>query len=251
MNTAVVWSACFVLLITPILSQAPSHGSAATRAIDLHRSFAEFALKEINPSDIDYGCRIDEGRKVAIDATVKNVDSWAVLVTFSFLLISFVMQIEQRRRQTRREIIAARFLAQYHNAWIDARAHAEQLITCHRQLDAARHTDKEALLPAQAPTVSIRKEGLEAAAIQTKSAQYVTVLSSDRERQQPNDNTDAPDGLNRRVPSDAKQEVVLLGQLAILQQQLHASHERERNLQKELNKAQRRSLMESPKTTNG
>ena len=45
-------------------------------------------------------------------------------------------------------------------------------------------------------------------------------------------------------------EVDLIAQISTLQQQLNASHEREKNLQKELSKAQRRAPAVQPRDAN-
>jgi len=42
----------------------------------------------------------------------------------------------------------------------------------------------------------------------------------------------------------------MIAQISTLQQQLHDSHEREKNLQKELTKAQRRATTAQPKEAN-
>src|SRR5689334_16179477 len=109
-------------------SQRSSYDPAAKHPAKQREGFVDFALKRINSQNTDYGCQIDEARKLAVDQTVKKIDSWAALLALGFLVLSFFMLLHEHREGNRREIIAAEFLAQYHNAWIDARTQAEQAI---------------------------------------------------------------------------------------------------------------------------
>ena len=102
-------------------SQRSSYDPAEKQQSKPREGFVDFALKQINPQNTDYGCQMDEARKLLVDQTIKSIDSWAVLVALTFLVLSFFMLWHQHRERNRREVIAAEFLAQYHNAWMDAR----------------------------------------------------------------------------------------------------------------------------------
>src|SRR5215467_3906069 len=104
---------CFVIcLLTslswlPAWSQRSSYDPAAKPPARQGDGFVDFALKQVNPQNKDYGCQIDEGRKLLVDETIKNVTFWALLVALSFLVLSFFLLVHQHRERKRREIIAA------------------------------------------------------------------------------------------------------------------------------------------------
>src|SRR5690348_4604695 len=93
-----------------------AYDPAAKNSTHKREAFVDFAFKQINPQDKDYGCQLDQARKLLVDESIKNFDSWAVLIALSFLVLCFFLLLHQHRERNRREFIAARFLAQYHNA---------------------------------------------------------------------------------------------------------------------------------------
>src|SRR5215469_10204600 len=137
------------LLLLPIgfanslCGQRSSYDPAAKQQNKPREGFVDFALKQINPQNTDYGCQLDEARKLAVDQTVKNLDSWAVLVALGFLVLSFFLLLHQHRERSRREAIAAQFLAQYHNAWVDARTQAAHAILRYNELAHAKNRATE------------------------------------------------------------------------------------------------------------
>src|SRR5579859_1891999 len=112
----------------PGWSQRSAYDPAAKQRTKQGDGFVDFALKQVNPQNKDYGCQIDDARKLMVDETIKSVESWAVLVALSFLILSFFLLLHQHRERDRREIITAGFLAQYHNALADARSQSDEAI---------------------------------------------------------------------------------------------------------------------------
>src|SRR5262249_8850181 len=109
----------FLLLVvsgSPARSQRSSYDPAARQPTRQRDGVVDPALKQINPQNTDYGCQMEETRRLVLDQTIKNVNSWAVLLALLFLVLSFFMLLHQHREGNRREIVAAGFLAQYHNA---------------------------------------------------------------------------------------------------------------------------------------
>src|SRR5215472_9313626 len=100
---------CLLLAVPPGSGwgQRSSYDPAAKRQSKPREGFVDFALKQINPQNTDYGCQLDEARKLAVNQTVKNIDSWAVLVALGFLVLSFFLLLHQHRERGRREAIAA------------------------------------------------------------------------------------------------------------------------------------------------
>src|SRR5262249_38377977 len=105
----------------------------------------------INPKNNDYGCQMEETRKLVVDQTIKNVNSWAVLLALSFLVLSFFMLLHQYQEGNRRELVAAGFLAQYHNACVDARTQADQAILRYNELVDRTNTAAEVAVRSEAP----------------------------------------------------------------------------------------------------
>ncbi|HKD78869.1 MAG TPA: hypothetical protein VKH81_04200 [Candidatus Angelobacter sp.] len=222
-------------------SERPATKPSDKQAGQEHQEFLDFAVKQINPENTDYGCVIDEQRKLVVEATVKNLNSWALLGTMSLLLLSFFILLQQHDERTRRELIAAGFLAQYHNALVDARAYAEEAIRRNNELVSNAHGAENAwrpILPAgDLPQSTGGGPGLSS---ETKSKPTVPSLAKDTAKAAEND-AERIGASQRNEPEGS-----LIAQISTLQQQLTASHERERALQTELAKVQRRTPQTSP-----
>jgi hypothetical protein len=240
------------LLVTVTLVLAVATGSAwgqrssydpvSKRHSKPREGFADFALKQINPEDTDYGCQLDEARKLAVDQTVKSIDSWVVLVALGFLVLSFLLLLHQHQERGRREVIAAQFLAQYHNAWVEARIHAAQAILRYNELVHEKNTATE--VAHRSP--STEADATQAGPIKADVGRGVKTQSPPALAAK----GDIKAGEHRAFRSDGvcqnpAREADLIAQISTLQQQLNASHEREKNLRKELTKARRAPPLQS------
>ena len=230
------------LLLTGVASslwgQRSSYDPAAKQQNKPREGFEDFALKQINPQNTDYGCQLDEDRKLAVNQTVKNIDSWAVLVALGFLVLSFFLLLHQHRERSRREAIAAQFLAQYHNAWVDARTHAAHAILRYNEVVHAKNRTTEVAHGSP----STEADATQAGPVKGDVGLGVKTQSPPARAAK----GDIKAGEHRAFRSDGvwqnpALEADLIAQISTLQQQLNASHEREKNLQKELTKAQRRA----------
>ncbi len=235
---------CLLLVLTSMAwGQRSSYDPAAKQQSKPREGFVDFALKQINPQNTDYGCQMDEARKLVVDQTIKSIDSWAVLVALIFLVLSFFMLWHQHRERNRREVIAAEFLAQYHNAWVDARTQAADAIRRYNELVHTTNSAGEAALRSPSPdveTVQTRAVGRD---VKPQSAPAAAAKSSVKTGENVAGRTDG-------TRQNREPEVDLIAQISTLQQQLNASHEREKNLQKELSKAQRRAPAVQPRDAN-
>jgi len=229
------------LSASPIWGQRSSYDPAGSQPRQPNQprdSFAEFTLKRINREDTDYGCRLEAARNLLVNETVKSIEFWIVSITFGLLVLSFFMLLHQHEEGERREIIAAGFLAQYHNALLDARQKAEHAIARYNALVHTTNTAAEANLRSQSPDANrtpapeirpiLNDRGLQsvkasAVASSTKSGGSVAGRS----------------GPGTMKPSLPESEADLLAQITTLLQQLNASHEREKHLQKQLSRAPR------------
>jgi hypothetical protein len=244
---------CYFIIVLIIVSWLPAAGQrssydpAAKQPGKPRDGFVDFALKQVNPQNNDYGCQIDDARKLLVDETIKSVTSWALLVALSFLILAFFLLLHQHRERHRREIIAAGLLAQYHNALADARGQADEAIGRYNELvnrtnTAAEAAHRPALHPpervqATAPAPSVSRD------VKPKPSPVPT--SKDRIK-----TGEKGTGETQSVPQSPEAEGNLIAQISTLQQQLHSSHEREKNLQKELTKAERRLAAAQPKEAN-
>jgi hypothetical protein len=154
------------------------------------------------------------------------------------------MVLYQQREGNRREVMAAEFLAQYHNAWVDARAQAAGAIRRYNELVHATNSAGEVVW--RAP--SSETAGTQPRAVKPEPGRLQSAtLAAPRSDIRAGENGAAS---SAGVRQNREPEVDLMAQISTLQQQLHASHEREKNLQKELSKAQRRAPPLLPRDAN-
>lgn len=129
---------CLLLaLAVPHLAAPDSHHTsnpAYERATTQRAGFLEFALKRINPSDLDYGQCVDEGRKFILEQTLSRAYFWSNLASLGLLGTFFLVIVHQHRLLDRRELIASESLTQYHNALARAEAVAGEAITRNHEL---------------------------------------------------------------------------------------------------------------------
>jgi hypothetical protein len=232
---------CLMLVLTSSAwGQRSSYDPAAKQQSKPREGFVDFALKQVNPQNTDYGCQIDEARKLVVNQTIKSINSWAVLVALIFLVLSFFMLWHQHRERNWREVIAAEFLAQYHNAWVEARTQAADAIRRYNELVHTTNSAGEATL--RSPSTDVENVQTRAVGRDVKP-QSVPVAAARSSVKAGENGAGRNDGV--RQP-----EVDLIAQISTLQQQLNASHEREKNLQKELSKTQRRTPAVQPTDAN-
>jgi hypothetical protein len=101
-----------------------SYDPAANRPAKQRDSFMDFALKKLNPQDIDYGENIEEMRRTAIVATMDDYYYWSNLAAISGLVIMFCLFFRQHVVLKRRAFSTARVVTWYHNELVEARNQA-------------------------------------------------------------------------------------------------------------------------------
>jgi hypothetical protein len=79
-------------------------------------SFVDYTLKRVNPTDTNYGQRLDEGRRMLLDETVKNAYFWSNLTALGLLGCFFAIIFHQHRIQVEREWAMADVISQYEQA---------------------------------------------------------------------------------------------------------------------------------------
>lgn len=187
----------------------------------------DFALKKINPTNIDYGAEL-EGKRQTLLRRCCDPRLWAETVELGLTLAGWALVLGQRREKLRREIITAELLAQYHNALAEVGIRLEQAIADNTALRAVA----QAAVPSAPPEQSTVIHSVTPAEL---------FLGSNFSPQR-----------SRRPPVNPPSSLETSTRLAELEQQLSESRAREKLLEKELERipAERRSspLRRAPAT---
>jgi hypothetical protein len=137
-----------LLTVSAVASDRPrsSYDPAQQQPRATHGSLLDYFLKRINPDNTDFGQRIEQMRQQAIDA---GLGSLPEILSMALLVASFLVIVHQSRERSHREIIAAGFLAWYHNELVRARETAQDAIA--RNLRLKNALDEQASVEAVPP----------------------------------------------------------------------------------------------------
>jgi hypothetical protein len=202
------------------------------------QGFLDFALKQINPSDQDWGECITEARQFAVDETIQNGLFWSNLTAIGMLLLSVAMVVFQSKEWKRRELIVATCLAEYHNDLVRARRTAYDSISRCNALVEARNTQPERQLPEKASRKEIASDALTRTAMEDRPAHSTSAGAAVQT---------APKAANKpprplRSPEQQDDLVAkvnaLQHQLTAAQERATAAQEREQNLRQKLSLCQ-------------
>ena len=133
----VLWVCLLPTLAVPHLAAQNSHAKsdpASARATKQQEGLLDFSLKRFNPSDVDYGQCLADGRSLVVEQTLSRGYFWSNVAALGLLGAFFIVIVHQQRLHGRRELIAAESLTKYHNALARAEAVAEEAITRNHQL---------------------------------------------------------------------------------------------------------------------
>lgn len=87
----------------------------------------DFALRKLNPANVDYGAELERRREVFFHQ-FRDPRLCLEATGLSSMLAAWTLVIRKRREKLRREILTAELLAQYHNALAETRIRLEQAI---------------------------------------------------------------------------------------------------------------------------
>ena len=182
----------------------------------------DFALKKINPTNIDYGAELERRRQTWL-RRFGDSRFWTEACELGLLLSGWALVVRQRREKLRREIITSELLAQYHNALAESRIRLEQAIVDNTAL---REAAQEVI-----PSAPLEQSG-----VNHSVSPAELYLGSNFSAQR-----------SRRPAANATQALETSARLAELEQQLSDSRAREKLLEKELERipVQRRSVPHS------
>lgn len=96
--------------------------------------FLESMLKRINPTDKDYGEWLEQVRSDAIETGMRELP---LVLACVLIVCSFLVIFHQNKERKHREIIAARFLAWYHNELVRARETVHDAVVRNQRLKNA------------------------------------------------------------------------------------------------------------------
>ena len=138
------------ILLVPLIAsgQTPrsNYDPAANHTAKQSSGFIDFALQQLNPENTDYGQLLENGRRIAIEATVDDYYFWSNLTAILVLLMMFCIFLRKRALLKRREVSTARLVAWYHNELFGAREHAFELAAKYGQLKGTIEAEIEAKL---------------------------------------------------------------------------------------------------------
>jgi hypothetical protein len=157
-----VRAAFFVLIgiaVAAPQTAIPKPISAAPRLSRPHGSPIEWALKQINPQDIDYGQRIEELRQTAIDNTFHDYGFWADLVAVAVLGMMFLIVFWQDRKNRQMRFSTARVVTAYHNELEMARKQITRLSSEYSQARRILDEQRESSLVSR-PHPARRENGI-------------------------------------------------------------------------------------------
>jgi hypothetical protein len=136
----------------------PTTNHTSGRATKQREGLLDFALKRINPSDLDYGQCLDEGRKLILEETLSRGYFWSNLAALGLLGVFLVVIVHQQRLQDRRELISSESLTQYHNALARAEAQATEATKRNHALMEALTASSESRVAGEAAESSVPKD---------------------------------------------------------------------------------------------
>ena len=264
-----VFHLCLLLTFAvPHLAAQDSHptsNSTSGTATKQREGLLDFALKRINPSDLDYGQCLDEGRKLILEQTLSRGYFWSNIAALGLLGVFLIVIVHQRRLQDRRELIASESLTQYHNALARTEAQVIEATKRNHKLMEALTESLEARVTGEAAESSVPKGtpskerkrvgnsdengkaaplGPAVAAARGEPPRLAIAASSvarTSKRSTPND--PAPPGQIGLFGKDGD----LITKVNALQQQLNVYREREKELHRQISFAELRLQKEQQK----
>jgi hypothetical protein len=147
-SPCLIWLIGIVLvsLIASGQTSRSNYDPAANHPSKQSSGFIDFALKQLNPENTDYGQLLEDGRRIAIEATVDDYYFWSNLTAILVVLMMFCIFLRQRALLKRREVSTTRLVAWYHNELFDAREQAFELAAKYGQLKGTIEAEIEAKL---------------------------------------------------------------------------------------------------------
>jgi hypothetical protein len=201
--------------------------------------FVDFTLQRINPSDVDYGKCLSEGRTLLVEDSVEHGYFWSNVVALGLLGCLFIIIVYQHRIQARRDWTAAEMLGQFEQTLARANAQVEEAAKRNRVLTESLAALKQSTLQSQPPPGdTVDRTPFRPTRSHTASIQVSTTTAPKGDGAKPAVDRTA---VATAAPSPGgqialfKPEVELVTKVNVLEQQLGRSHELEKHLRRQLN----------------
>src|ERR1700739_3447851 len=183
--------------------------------------FVDFTLQRINPSDVDYGKCLGEGRTLLVEDSVEHGYFWSNVVALGLFGCLFIIIVFQHRVQATRDWTAAEMLGQVEQTLARANAQVEEATKRNRVLTESLAVLKQSTPQSQPlPADTVDRTPFRPTRSHTASSQASTAT--------------APKGNGGQIAL-VKPEVELVTKVNVLEQQLGRSHELEKHLRRQLN----------------
>ena len=225
------------------MPQSASYDPAGKGSHDSRQGIVGFTLKQLNPQNRDYGQLAAEYRRVSIEAAIDRVTFWIALASLAACLLLLTMWWHEVRLRLRQEIIAANFLAMYHNGWQRASNGLTSSIEQYNLLVQKFNAVTENLAKLRGTSTPAEKMGIDPQMTPPDHRTGSSISGQIVESALHINAKPSFPGAHSTEPQKPKREnnnVMLLGQISVLQQQLTAAREREKSLRKQLDHAEKR-----------
>lgn len=226
-------------------SYDPATGRESSKPRD---GFLDFTLKRINPADQDYGQRLDKGRALLLDESLRNGYFWSNLVALALLGCLLLLIIYQHRLQTRRDWTAAQIMAEYEQALARSNVQIDQVTKSNHGLNTALAAIKE---PTLRPTLKPLGSGQRASSTATEgraSSPQPAPLSPPRTSfvNPPIESAAGSTATTGAAPQMAtsKVDADIVARINLLEQQLAYAQEDNKQLRQRVAEADRRLELE-------
>jgi len=245
------WIAAVTLSIALLLSFSVAQSGHSGYDPAVHRGspkpqggFVDFTLQRVNPSDVDYGKCLSEGRTLLVEDSVEHGYFWSNVVALGLLGCLFIIIAYQHRIQARRDWTAAEMLGQFEQTLARANAQVEEATKRNRLLTESLAVLKQSTPQSQPlPADTVDRTPFRPTRSHTASSQASTATAPKGNGGKPT--LDGP-AVTATAPNPGgqialfKPEVELVTKVNVLEQQLGRSHELEKHLRRQLNETGRK-----------
>jgi hypothetical protein len=232
-------------------SHQNTEGASPTVVGKQKQGLVDFTMDRIAKEGRDYGQCLDEGRRLLIEETFDRAYFWSDFLAIVVSFCLFLLVVHQHRLLHRRELIAAEWLTQYHNALTRAETQVEEATRRNHDLMEALNASSRLSSAAESvptkgkkePVLQIRTSGVTPPIL--AAVNYKSVSSKPTPAVKSADDTSVtatsavaspgsgtkPAGQMGPISTD----VDLIAKINSLQQQLNTAQEREKQLRRQLN----------------
>lgn len=162
-NTILVLGLALAASVTAAQIPRSRYDPAPVRGTGAQKGFVDFVFSRINPSNINYGMRLEEFRASVLDTTVRDVSFWADAFATGLLVLSFAIIVWQHRRLHSMRFSTARIVTVYHCELTQARNQISRLSAEYNAIKRMADEQKEERLSARPQTAgrenSVRDNG--------------------------------------------------------------------------------------------